>query len=510
MDAAPPFISGCYIVKDEEEFLGRSLKAIAPFVDEVVVYDTGSTDRTVEIAQAAGARVVAGFWDEDFGAARNRALSHCRGEWVLNVDADEVASGDARAVRRALRTSDNHAWSVEIVSASWGDGGVANRTPVGRLMRRSHCTWRGALHEQIVGRWSAIQTLRMPHMTLDHYGYTHHVMRERDKGTRNLTMAQTALERARARGSADIAELLVNAGRSAALAGKYDLALEYFDELDLHTTPRWLGLLAGSAAIMASMSLADPDSAGRWLEHLRAWGEDEQVCLAREGEIALVRGEFDVAERLLTSVQDSTAANGLPFHASTCTDSLVTALARQGKAREAADVLIEHAARGGTNLPPVSVVMHCASVPGALSRLAVDLSEALLLPFIASLKPCVADVSLPFYDALWSAGRARTALLVAAADKWPSLTIDQALTWSVRLREAGLPDLCPLPRMVEDGERDLRSRITSGAVLVEIGDDSVLPTLEALLSAVSDDDVSELLAELERYAPRFAATLVPA
>src|SRR3954471_21348325 len=92
-------LSACLIVRDEERDLPRCLAALASVADEIVVHDTGSTDRTREIAKAAGATVIDGTWTDDFAAARNTALAACTGEWILHVDADEVLEAEAGALR---------------------------------------------------------------------------------------------------------------------------------------------------------------------------------------------------------------------------------------------------------------------------------------------------------------------------------------------------------------------------------------------------------------------------
>ena len=88
-------VSACVIARDEEDRLPGCLASLA-FCDEIVVVDGGSSDRTVEIARAAGARVVSHEW-RGFGAQRNVALDHATGDWVLEVDADERVSGELRA-----------------------------------------------------------------------------------------------------------------------------------------------------------------------------------------------------------------------------------------------------------------------------------------------------------------------------------------------------------------------------------------------------------------------------
>jgi len=83
-------LSLAMIVKNEEETLAHCLESVKAIVDEMVIVDTGSTDRTVEIAKGFGASVHHFQWCDDFAAARNESLKHCRGEWVLIVDADEA------------------------------------------------------------------------------------------------------------------------------------------------------------------------------------------------------------------------------------------------------------------------------------------------------------------------------------------------------------------------------------------------------------------------------------
>jgi Glycosyl transferase family 2 len=80
-------VAACLIVRDEEERLGAALASVA-FCDEIVVVDGGSADRTVELARAAGAKVVENPWP-GFGAQRNVAIDHATTDWILEVDADE-------------------------------------------------------------------------------------------------------------------------------------------------------------------------------------------------------------------------------------------------------------------------------------------------------------------------------------------------------------------------------------------------------------------------------------
>ncbi len=88
----PGTLSVCMIVRNEEAGMARCLASLKPVADEIIVVDTGSTDRTKDIARAFGAKVYDFTWTNDFSEARNVSLSHAKGNWILVHDADEVLS----------------------------------------------------------------------------------------------------------------------------------------------------------------------------------------------------------------------------------------------------------------------------------------------------------------------------------------------------------------------------------------------------------------------------------
>jgi glycosyltransferase involved in cell wall biosynthesis len=99
-------VSLCMIVRNEAERLGQCLLSIYPFVREIVIVDTGSTDRTRDIAAAFGALIYDVPWTDDFSAARNFSISKATGDWILALDADEVvAEKDLDAFRELITSS---------------------------------------------------------------------------------------------------------------------------------------------------------------------------------------------------------------------------------------------------------------------------------------------------------------------------------------------------------------------------------------------------------------------
>ncbi|MBI4737984.1 glycosyltransferase [Candidatus Woesearchaeota archaeon] len=99
-----PGISLCMIVKDESQYLRSCLESINPFVDELIIIDTGSTDDTIAIAKEFGAKVSSFEWCDDFSAARNESLKYATKEWILVLDADEqLLLPDFAALRAILQ-----------------------------------------------------------------------------------------------------------------------------------------------------------------------------------------------------------------------------------------------------------------------------------------------------------------------------------------------------------------------------------------------------------------------
>ena len=80
----------CMIVKDEEEVLARCLESVKGVFDEIVVADTGSKDRSREIARAYGAKVYEFRWIDDFSAARNFSFSKASADYLMWLDADDI------------------------------------------------------------------------------------------------------------------------------------------------------------------------------------------------------------------------------------------------------------------------------------------------------------------------------------------------------------------------------------------------------------------------------------
>ncbi|MDQ8045004.1 MAG: glycosyltransferase [Solirubrobacteraceae bacterium] len=194
--AVPPTdltLSLCMIVRDEEEWLGRCLEAIKDGVDEMIIVDTGSRDRTVEIAKSFGAKVLFHEWTGNFGEARNIGLEAATGDWFIWIDADEVFVGDD-ALR--LKELTGHTWReaffIEEINhtGSLDDGTAAKHNALRMFRNRPQYRFEGAVHEQLAYALPGYLPERIEHtdLRMDHYGYLDQVRVDKGKESRNLDL----------------------------------------------------------------------------------------------------------------------------------------------------------------------------------------------------------------------------------------------------------------------------------------------------------------------------------
>lgn len=197
-------LSLCMIVKNEESSLPQTLNSVKGIVDEMVILDTGSTDRTVEIAKAVGARVEYFEWCNDFAAARNEALKYAQGKWVLVLDADEVLTpAIVPEIKRAIKSDalgDSSASRYVAINLIRKEVG-ASQSPYSLLSRlfRNHPEIRFShpYHAMVDDSVQALlqrepqwQVVSIPAVAILHYGYQPEAIASLDKYNR----ARTAME----------------------------------------------------------------------------------------------------------------------------------------------------------------------------------------------------------------------------------------------------------------------------------------------------------------------------
>jgi len=152
-------ISLCMIVRDSAGTLRPCLESIRPWVDEMVVVDTGSTDETPQIVQEYGGRLFHFPWCDDFSAARNESLRHARGDWIFWMDSDDVIPADCGRQLRALCDRevepDVLGFVMQVHCPGGGENGdretdVTVVDHVKLIRNRPDLRFEGRIHEQIL------------------------------------------------------------------------------------------------------------------------------------------------------------------------------------------------------------------------------------------------------------------------------------------------------------------------------------------------------------------------
>ncbi len=189
-------VSLIMIVRNEEQNLPRCLESVRGLFDETIVVDTGSTDRTKEIAEAFGARVIEFAWIDDFAAARNVALANATGDYVLWLDADDVIEPPhqekLKDLLSQLKPDRRTAYVLRCVCDTVDGGKLAVDHP--RLFPRlDEVRWEYRVHEQIIPSLLKAQiAMQWTDIIVRHTGYADPIVHEQ-KRQRNLHLLHREL-----------------------------------------------------------------------------------------------------------------------------------------------------------------------------------------------------------------------------------------------------------------------------------------------------------------------------
>jgi tetratricopeptide (TPR) repeat protein len=163
------------IVKDEQANLSRCLASAQPYVDEIIVVDTGSQDDTVAIAHQFGAKVSHFAWCDDFAAARNVSLAQATGEWILILDADEELIGQVKPTAEQLNANpDVLAYWVKLTDAD-AVGQITPLFPVRLVRNHPDLKFVSRFHEQLHYQGQPLTDHQIAYFrdwSILHYGYT--------------------------------------------------------------------------------------------------------------------------------------------------------------------------------------------------------------------------------------------------------------------------------------------------------------------------------------------------
>lgn len=222
-------LSQCMIVKNEEQNIERALSWGKDVVCEQIVVDTGSTDRTVELAQNMGAKVYHFAWNDDFSAAKNYAIEQASGDWIAFLDADEYFSKkDAKKLMDILErvNADLRIAFVRTKMAHLNqDGSIMGVTFHDRVFRNhANVRYCNRIHEvvQNCGDSELWMFDAQDELMILHTGYGTQVNRPQ-KAMRNINLLKKELEQSPRDG-----HVLQYLGDSYDMAGEKELALDCY------------------------------------------------------------------------------------------------------------------------------------------------------------------------------------------------------------------------------------------------------------------------------------------
>ncbi|MGE0306664.1 MAG: glycosyltransferase [Acidimicrobiia bacterium] len=496
-DHTPVLLSACLIMKDELENLPECLASLIGLVDDVVIYDTGSTDGSIELARSFGATVIEGYWDDDFSRARNAALAACRGEWIVHLDADEIIEDTAHSgpvMRELLANATNG--DVVAVNLFNLEGSriapVRSLAPnlVARFFRRLHCHWRGALHEEPVARPGKppARYTKSSALTILHSGYLSEAITERDKRARNLRISSVEADN-----ETDADRARFNLARSLLMAHRHAEAIEAFDDIARNCTQ---DVIRRSSLELGSDALRE---LGRFDEALE-WGQRHSQEFPNLGVGKLLQAKalamLDRVAEAIPLVEGLTNYNDRYSNVGPDGLAVFTAMAyvHAGRHREALEqvsiavqqnIRSSHAyvalARVAAEDPDIDIASVLSMVP-----------EQELTSVYAQLLSAPAFGADRIAEAVWAIAPGNLATLAFSSQLAPMLTADRALVWARRLRDLNLAEACPLPSMLDTAE--LSDRVRFLAVMVDDGDASRAAQLEDQTSRLDDAELSEVFA----------------
>lgn len=212
------------ITKNEEANLPECLESVKGLVDEIVIVDTGSSDRTKEIALGYGAKVFDYTWSDDFSAARNESLNHATGDWVLYLDADErIERSFHQKIRKLISSGKADAYLLNLRSKiGTRDDAQYHITPYPRLFRKIKGVYFvGTVHEQITPQLVAVNARIQPtDIIIEHLGYAQADEVLKEKANRNYLLLMKQLETGINKGY-----VLYQTGQTELMLGKIDEGL---------------------------------------------------------------------------------------------------------------------------------------------------------------------------------------------------------------------------------------------------------------------------------------------
>lgn len=180
-------ITACSIVKNEAQNIARSIQSYKDAVDEIIIVDTGSTDNTVEICKSNGTKVLLHQWNNDFSAAKNYALEHATGDWIIFLDADEWFEPKLSRfmlinIIKKAQINQSNAIMTTLCEYNCKTNKVIMKVLITRIFKNSrHIRFEGAIHERITDSGKDIEQECFTGIEIFHSGYANGLAKIKSK-----------------------------------------------------------------------------------------------------------------------------------------------------------------------------------------------------------------------------------------------------------------------------------------------------------------------------------------
>ncbi|SFG24215.1 tetratricopeptide repeat-containing glycosyltransferase family 2 protein [Oribacterium sp. WCC10] len=190
-------ISQAMIVKNEEKNIERALSWGKDIMMERIVVDTGSTDRTVDVAVTMGAKVYHFDWIDDFSAAKNFAVEKCSGDWIAFLDADEYITDDVKKISRIIEEAEKDGCSViaaQLLNINDEGKIIGSMTQARFFKNHVGICYQGRIHEHLSSKEPVKIYDGTTELHIFHTGYSESAHKEKNKDEKYKVLLEKEIE----------------------------------------------------------------------------------------------------------------------------------------------------------------------------------------------------------------------------------------------------------------------------------------------------------------------------